>query len=54
MCVKYVVKVRNVKLAETTNLQDAKQIVNDLSVLKSGACVCKVSEEIVYVAVNKS
>ena len=54
MCVKYVVKVRNMKLAETTNLQDAKNIVNDLSVLRAGACVCKVSEEVVYVSVNKS
>jgi hypothetical protein len=54
MCVKYVVKVRNMKLAETTNLQDAKNIVNDLNVLRAGACVCKVVEEVVYVAVNKS
>jgi hypothetical protein len=54
MCVKYVVKVRNIKLAETTNLQDAKNIVNDLNVLRDWACVCKVSEEVVYVSINKS
>jgi len=51
---KYVVKVRNIVLAETVNLEDAKNIVNDLNVLRAGACVCKVSEEVVYVSVNKS